>query len=101
MSYQIAPSSKFLQEGIIISHPPVNTTLVPEEFITKIEGKTNGGLVDQLTITTRGPDYEVKVYRPFGKTGNLSFMFEGHMVALYGRSSNMLDRIAKEEQSLW
>ena len=47
-----------------ISHPPVNITLDPEEFITKIEGKTNGGLVDQLTITTRGPDCEMKVLDP-------------------------------------
>lgn len=76
-----------------ISHTPVNITLTPEEYIMKIEGKTNGELVDQLTITTIGPDYEMKVYGPFGKTGLLSFSFESHIVGFHGRAGNLLDSI--------
>ena len=59
----------------------------------RLEGKTNGQLVDQLTITTVGPDYEMKVYGPFGRTGLLSFSFDGHIVGFYGREGDLLDRI--------
>ena len=50
-------------------------------------------LVDQLTITTVGPDYEMKVFGPFGRTGLLSFSFDGHIVGFYGREGDLLDRI--------
>lgn len=44
------------------SNPPITITLDPDEHVTKLEGKTNGALADQITLTTVGPDYEHKVY---------------------------------------
>jgi hypothetical protein len=76
-----------------VSHPPVNISLTSEESIVRLEGKTNGALVDQITITTIGPEYERKVYGPFGKTGLLSYSFDGHIVGFHGRSGDLLDRI--------
>ncbi len=81
------------RRGKLSDQPLVNITLTPEESITKIEGKTNGALVDQLTITTVGPDYERKVYGPFGKTGLLSFSFEGHVIGFHGGYGDLLDKI--------
>ena len=59
----------------------------------KIEGKTDNHLVSQLTITTVGPAYEKSVYGPFGKTGQVEWSFEGHVVGFYGRSGSFLDNI--------
>lgn len=75
------------------NNPPITIVLDPDEYVTKLEGKTNGALVDQLTLTTVGPDYEHKVYGPFGKTGNLSFTFEDYILGFHGRSGNLLDSI--------
>lgn len=75
------------------SETSVNITFIPDEQIVKIEGKTNGQLVDQLTITTVGPNYEHRVYGPFGRTGTLSFTFEGQAIAFYGRSGDLMDNI--------
>ena len=72
------------------SHPPINITFGTDEHIVKIEGKTNNHLVSQLTITTVGPAYEKSVYSPFGKTGQVEWSFEGHVI---GRSDNFLDNI--------
>ena len=73
--------------------PPITITFESDEYVVKVEGKTNNAIVDQLTITTMGPSYETRVYGPFGKTGNLSFAFEGYVMAFHGRSGNLLDNI--------
>lgn len=79
-----------------LSNPLINISM-GNEYVTKIEGKTNGSVIGQLTITTvliTGPiDYEHKVYGPFGKTGNVSFSFEGHIIGFHGKSDSALNSI--------
>ena len=75
------------------SKNPVSIVLKPEEQIVKIEGKVDSEMVGQLTITTVGPNYEQKMYGPFGKKGTLSFTFEGQIIAFHGRSGDSLDSI--------
>lgn len=75
------------------SKHPVNIVLDPQEEIIKIEGRTDGSLVGQLTITTIGPSYVTKMYGPFGKIGKRFFTFEGQIIAFYGRSGDNLDQI--------
>lgn len=68
--------------------------LAPDEYIEKIEGKSNGLNVGQLTITTMRPkNYERTVYGPFGKIGTLSFMFEGYIVGFFGKDEQKIDSI--------
>lgn len=43
------------------------------EHVTLVEGMTNGTFINQLTITTLGPDYEKRVYGPFGKETPCSY----------------------------
>lgn len=80
------------RRGRLASQPPVNISLVDEEIV-KIEGKTNGMFVDQLTFTTVGPSYLHKQYGPFGRTGQLSFSLEGQVIGFFGRHGDMLDNI--------
>ena len=65
----------------------------PEEQIVKVEGKVDGDIIGQLTITTVGPDYKHTIYGPFGNTGTLSFAFEGQIIAFHGRSDYDLNQI--------
>lgn len=63
------------------------------EHVTMIEGSTNGSLINQLTITTLGPDYERKVYGPFGKTGTTDFKVPGYILGFHGRSGLFLSNL--------
>ena len=75
-------------------NPPVNIKLTYGEYIRKIEGTTNGALVDQLSITTYRPrDHVTKKYGPFGTPGKTNFLSEGYVVAFFGRAGDMLDNI--------
>lgn len=77
-----------------ISKPPITITLGPDEYVTRITGRTNGDLIDQLTIETLGPpEYERKVYGPFGGSGKKIFVFEGYILGFHGRSGDLLDNI--------
>jgi len=80
------------RRGKLASQPPVNISLIDEEIV-KVEGKTNGMLVDQLTFTTLGPSYLHKQYGPFGRTRQLSFSLEGQVIGFFGRHGDMLDSI--------
>lgn len=71
----------------------VNVSLSGYEYISKIEGKTDGKVVNQLTITTVGPEYEKTIYGPFGKGGILDFSFEGLIFGFHGRAGNLLSNI--------
>ena len=63
------------------------------EKLTKIEGKTNGVLIDQLTFNTVCRNGTAKVYGPYGKTGRTPFSFEGPILGLRGRSGTLLDAL--------
>ncbi len=67
---------------------PETITLGEDEFVEKIEGKTNGEYVNQLTITTYSPKAgESNVYGPYGTTklnATQSYAFEGNIVGFYG-----------------
>ncbi len=69
----------------------INLDLI--EHVTMLEGSTNGTLINQLTITTIGPDYERKVYGPFGKAGSTEFKIQGYIVGFHGRSGIFLSNI--------
>ena len=90
-------SNKSLFEGPLhgkISKPPVTITLGPDEYVARISGRTNGDLIDQLTIVTLGPpEYEHKVYGPFGSDGKSVFVFEGYILGFHGRSGDLLDNL--------
>ena len=68
---------------------PTKITLGQSEYIVKVEGQTNGKVINQLTITTS----KNKVYGPFGKNGSTSFSLEGYIVGFYGGFGLHLDRI--------
>ena len=75
-------------------NPPVEITLVSGEYVQKIEGKTSGVLIDQLTIVTRGPKQDVNTtYRPFGYGRKTNFSSEGYVVGFFGSSGEMLNSI--------
>ena len=52
---------------------PTYITFHEGEFITKISGKTDGRLVNQLTFTIRRVDGSIQTYGPYRKTGNTPF----------------------------
>ena len=68
-------------------------TLANGEWICKVEGKTNGSLVDQLTLSIKNAAGTIRKEGPFGKTGTTVFMKEGNIVALHGGAGDLLDRI--------
>ena len=63
--------------------------LAPEEHVTLIETLHNGSLINQLTITTVGPDVR-KIYGPFGTPALLQASMEGYIIGFFGRSTNIL-----------
>lgn len=74
--------------------PPLTITLARDEYIEKIEGKTNGDYVDQLTITILdAKQYQRRVHGPYGKTGMYPFSFEGYIVGFFGSSGSVLDNL--------
>lgn len=81
------------RHGSILQPPGVRIDLAENEYIEKVEGKTDGTVVNQLTLTTTGPDYEKKIYGPFGGEGPLSFSLEGFIVGFHGRSGVYLNQI--------
>ena len=68
-------------------------TLNKGDYISKVEGKTNGVLIDQLLITVTREDGSVKVFGPYGKTGQTPFKVEGNIVAFFGSAGNLMDSI--------
>ena len=65
-------------------------TLADDEMLIKMEGKTNGVLVDQVTFYSN----KGKTYGPYGRTGETSFCVEGReIIAVFGRAGNLLDNL--------
>ena len=65
-------------------------TLADDEKLIKVEGKTNGVLVDQVTFYSN----KGKTYGPYGKTGETPFSVKGsEIIAVFGRAGNLLDRL--------
>ena len=60
------------------------------EHITELEGMTNSSVINQLTITTTGPDYEKRVYGPFGQPAPNLFSTKGYIIGFHGSSDNYL-----------
>lgn len=67
---------------------PDTITLGTDEYVSKIEGKTNGDYVNELTITTYSAKYrESNVYGPYGTpklNATQDYVFEGNIVGFYG-----------------
>ena len=68
-------------------------TLESDEYIWKVEGKTNKHVVDQLTFHVKNAAGDSKSYGPYGRTGNTPFSKEGKIVAFHGGAGGLLDRI--------
>lgn len=81
------------RHGDPLSPPGVRIVLNEDEYIENVEGQTDGNVINQLTFTTRGPEYERKIYGPFGGSGPLSFSFEGFIVGFHGRSGKHFNQI--------
>ena len=95
VTYRLTDGSlyKALQHGTGTNHP-VTIKLDSNEYVWKVEGKTNDVLVDQLTITTRRlSKSEERTYGPYGRTGKFNFTFEGYIAGFHGRAGNLLDNI--------
>lgn len=59
--------------------------LAPNEFIEKIEGRTDGTSINQMTIHIRNVmSYQRRIYGPFGKNGNKIFSMDGYFVSFIG-----------------
>ena len=65
-------------------------TLEEDEVLTKVEGSTNGVLLDQITFfTSKG-----KKYGPYGTPAREKFSIETkEIVAVFGRAGNLVDGI--------
>jgi hypothetical protein len=75
-------------------NPPVEIKLRAGEYVRKIEGQTNGVLINQLSITTHRPkDSAVTKYGPFGTSASTNFSIEGYALGFYGYSGDMLNGI--------
>ena len=61
-------------------------TLEADEYIYKVEGKTNNYIVDQLTFHVKNATGTTKKYGPYGKTGNNAFSKEGKNCCFSWRS---------------
>ena len=69
---------------------PKSFTLASDEKLIKVEGKTNGVLVDQVTFHSN----KGKTYGPYGRTGKTAFSVEGgEIIAVFGRAGNLLDNL--------
>ena len=75
------------------SKPFVVINLESIEHVTELEGMTNGSVVNQLTITTLGPDYERRIYGPFGKPAPNQFSTKGYIIGFHGISESHLTNI--------
>jgi hypothetical protein len=77
-----------------ISSPQI-ITLNAGEYVERIKGKTDGEVIDQLTITTWSPnDGHMRVHGPFGKTNaSYDIMFEGFMLGFHGESRRIVNNI--------
>ena len=64
-----------------------------DEVIVKVEGKTNGQLVDQLTFTVKNKAGKTRKLGPYGKTGQTPFEVTASngIHGIFGRSGNLLD----------
>jgi len=71
------------------------------ETLVRVEGKTNGVVVDQLTFTTQKVDGTRRRYGPYGRTGLNPFSVDGHVVGFFGRSGNMVDGIGVYTVRTW
>ena len=72
-------------------YKPVTIELAPDEFVEKIEGKTDGVCVNQMSIhITKVNKYERKIYGPFGTTGEKVFSFGDYLVGFYGEFGDTL-----------
>ena len=59
--------------------------LATNEFIEKVEGRTDGTSINQMTIHVRNPvTYRRRIYGPFGKNGQKIFSMEGYFVGFSG-----------------
>ena len=67
---------------------PDTITLAADEYVEKIEGKTNGEYVNEMTITTYMPlSRSINVYGPYGTpklNATQSYIFEGNIVGFHG-----------------
>ena len=62
-----------------------------DEYIIKVEGYTNGELIDRIGFTVKEASGEERKYGLFGSTGGNAYSFQGYIVAFHGRAGSMLD----------
>lgn len=78
------------------SSPPTKINLAEDEYVSKIEGTTDGNTVNQLTITTKRPNaYIERIRGPFGTVaGPQNFsLTESFILGFHGRSGDHLNSI--------
>ena len=63
------------------------------ELVVALEGMINNDLVSQLTFITRKQDGTKTKYGPFGEDGGSAFSISGKIVAFYGSSGSLIDKI--------
>ena len=74
-------------------NPQYTITLAVDEFIERIEGSTNGVVLDQISITTFEPSkHERRIYGPFGNSAQQTYS-EGYTTAFYGRCGDYINNL--------
>ena len=63
------------------------------ELVVALEGMIDNNLVSQLTFITRKQDGTKTKYGPFGEVGGRAFSISGKIVAFYGSSGSLIDKI--------
>ena len=63
------------------------------ELVVALQGMINNDLVSQLTFITRKQDGTKTKYGPFGKVSGHAFSISGKIVAFYGSSGSLIDKI--------
>ena len=60
--------------------------LAPGDFIEKIQGKTDGIYINQISLHIKDvKNYEDRICGPFGESEGKIFVIEGHVLGFYGR----------------
>jgi hypothetical protein len=95
VTYLLANNSLYAapKYGVDYGRPALTIKFGPLEYLEKIEGRTDGLWVSELSFITRGPDQQRKIYGPFGNYAPIPFAFDGYIFAFHGFYSSLIYRI--------
>ena len=93
VSYKLANFSYFQTSVRGTPQDPVVFDLEYGEYISLVEGSSNGLVVTELKITTTKTDGSLNVYGPFGTSGSVPFSISGMVIGFYGKYDTYLNSL--------